>query len=163
MDLLDMELIKALEVDARRSSIELAEVFRTSSATIRRRINRLIENNALRIFAVTNPEKIGLPVSAIIGLKIANDRINSVMQTLLDRPEASWVEITTGHLNIMCCFRFSDNGDLARFIKEEVPKLEGVLSVETFVCLESLVRNASISRILNTAENQGKRGVLKSG
>ena len=62
MDLINHELIKILAKDAKQSSKVLAKQLKTTASTVRFRIRKLIKNKAIKIVAVVDPDKIGLPL-----------------------------------------------------------------------------------------------------
>lgn len=87
IDGLDERLIHLLENDARQSSEVLAAQLNTSPATIRRRVRKLIQSEVLRIVAVVDSSKVGLPLTAVIALDVAHEKLDSVTQMLVSRPE----------------------------------------------------------------------------
>lgn len=147
MDLLDLELTKLLEIDARRSNTELAKQLHTSTATVRRRVKRLIESDTIRVVALANPEKTGFPLEALICLKTTNSQVDSIVRSLFEKPEVVWVASTVGRFDVICSARFGDNSGLAQFLKVDLPKLEGITMTETFIFLEVLVGN--VGRLRN--------------
>ena len=135
IDSLDERLIKLLQEDAGQSSDVLAEQLKVSAATIRRRIRRLINSNIIRIGAVVDPGKVGLPLAAVIAIDVAHDKLDSAIQKLTHRPEVIWVSTTTGRFDIIALARFSSTDGLSKFVQNEMAKIEGVKDSETFVCL----------------------------
>jgi Lrp/AsnC family transcriptional regulator for asnA, asnC and gidA len=71
MDLLDTQIIELLMKDANVSSTSLAKQLNVSSSTVRRRMKDLLEQKIIRITAVPNLEKFGLPVVAFISLEVS--------------------------------------------------------------------------------------------
>ena len=132
---LDERLIKLLKDNARQSSEVLATQLNVSAATIRRRIRRLIKDGVMRIGAIVDPAKIGLPLAAVIALDVTHDSLDSVMQTLAELPEVKWVSTTTGRFDVIVMVRFPDTDELFRFMQTKVAKMEGVRDSEAFVCL----------------------------
>lgn len=135
VDSLDVRLIKLLQEDAGKSSDVLAKQLKVSAATIRRRIRRLLKSNVIRIGAVVDPGKVGLPLAAVIAIDVAHDKLDSAIQKLTNRPEVIWVSTTTGRFDIILLARFSSTDGLSKFVQSEMAKIEGVRDSETFVCL----------------------------
>ncbi len=135
VDRLGKQLIGLLEEDARQSSEALAKKLGVSSATIRRRLSRLIQSGVIRIVALSDPRKVGLPLAAIIAFDVAHDKLDDVMQQLTARPEVVWASTTTGRYDIIVSMHFPSTDELYDFMQREVPKLEGIKDSETFVCL----------------------------
>ncbi len=138
MDLLDKKLIEIMEQDAWQGSTILAKQLSTSSSTIRRRIANLIKNNVMRIVAVVDHNKIGLPLIAVIALHTIPEKLDSVAHSLFNRPEVTWISTTTGRFDIIFVARFSSTDELSNFIQNELSTLEGLKDSETFVCLRVL-------------------------
>ena len=135
LDSLDAQLIELLEEDAQQSSETLGKRLKVSSATVRRRTKRLIQNRVMRIIAVTDPSKVGYPLSVVIAFDVAHDRLDTMTKLLSKRPEVRWVATTTGRFDLIIIARFSSTEELANFAQKELPKIEGIKDCETFVCL----------------------------
>ena len=135
LDSLDEQLIELLKEDAQRSSETLGKQLKVSSATVRRRTKKLIQNGMLRIMAVTDPIKVGLPLAVVIAFDVVHEKLNSITTLLANRPEVRWASTTTGRFDLIIIARFSSTEELANFTQKELPKIEGIRNSETFVCL----------------------------
>jgi len=136
IDSTDEQLIKLLQEDAQQSSRVLAKKLDISPVTVRRRINKLVRNKVFRIGAIVDPRKIGIPLSIVIGLDVAPDRLPSVLHELVKRPEITWVASTTGRFDIVALARFPSTEDLSKFMQNEISQIEGVKDTEVSVCLQ---------------------------
>ena len=134
-DSLDGRLIKLLQKDAGQSSEVLAKQLKVSAATVRRRIRQLIKNKVIRIAAIADPGKVGLPLAVIIAVDVFHDKLDSVMQTLANQPEILWTSTTTGRFDIIALTRFPSTDELSTFLQNEMPRIEGIRDTETFICL----------------------------
>ena len=135
LDLLDKKLIKLMQDDAQQSSEVLAKQLEVSPATIRRRVRRLIKSSVMRIAAVVDPAKVGLPLAALIALDVAPDKLDPAMQMLSNLQDVRWVSLTTGRFDVIALVRFPSTEELSSFVQNEIAKIEGVRNSETFVCL----------------------------
>lgn len=90
MDEVDKQLVQAVEQNARQSSGAIAKHLNVSSATVRRRLKRLIDANELHFVAHADPVKSGFPVSALAGLNIDHDLHGEVRDVVCKLPEVSW-------------------------------------------------------------------------
>ncbi len=135
IDSIDKPLIQLLGGDALQSSEVLAKQLNVSAATVRRRIRRLIKDGTLRIVAVVDPNKVGLPLAALLALDVPHEQLDMVTDALAKHPDVKWVSTTTGRFNIMAMVRSSSTDDLATFMQKELPRLEGVRNSETLICL----------------------------
>ncbi len=134
VDELNQKIAKLLMKDARQSSQEIADQLQVSSATVRRRVNRLIESGALRIAALPDPVKLGYPLMAIVAFKAEHDKLEKIQEVLKNKREILWFTITTGRYDLLSMGCFTSNDDLSNFLKEAAA-CEGIKDSETFVCL----------------------------
>ncbi len=74
----DEKIFQLLGQDAWQSSEALAKQIGISSATVRRRIKKLVKNGTLRVAAFVDPVKVGEPLGAVIALGAAPDKIDYV-------------------------------------------------------------------------------------
>ncbi len=63
LDPVDCQMIQLLQKDGRISNTEIAKNIGISEATVRTRLNRLIEQEYIQIVAVGNPIKLGFDYS----------------------------------------------------------------------------------------------------
>jgi DNA-binding Lrp family transcriptional regulator len=73
---IDKPLMCLLGEDASRSSDSLAREIGVSAVTVRRRIRKLSNEGTLRIVAVVDPQKVGLPVGALLSLEVPQDKLD---------------------------------------------------------------------------------------
>ena len=139
MDEVDERLIEMLTYNAQQRSEEMANKLNISASSVRRRVNRLISKNIIRIVAVPIPGEIGLPLRAVIAFDVMHDKLNSVLEILGKRPEVRWLSATSGRYDIIAIVWFPSTDQLFNFIESEVGKIEGVKNVETFICLQKVV------------------------
>ncbi len=135
-DSIDIQIAQLLAKDARQSSEEIAKQLKISSATVRRRLRKLISSNLMRIVAVVDPGKFGLSVAAIIALDVVPDKLESTIEELANRQGVRFISTTTGRYDIIILTRFNSIEHLSGFIKKELGHLEGLRGSETFLCLD---------------------------
>jgi Lrp/AsnC family transcriptional regulator for asnA, asnC and gidA len=136
IDLLDSQLIDLLMQNANASSADLARQLNVSSSTVRRRIKSLLKQGIIRITAVPNLEKVGLPVVAFISLEVSHEKIKSVLEALSQYPQAAWVGATSGRFNVRTVWWVSSTEELFRLLESEIGKIEGIIRSETSICLQ---------------------------
>ncbi len=136
IDSVDEQIARLLGQDARQNSETLAKQLNLSSATVRRRLRKLIRSDLLRIIGVVDPANFGFPVMAVITLDVVHNKVKLAMEEISKRPEVRFVSTITGRYDIIVIARFRSNDCLSQFVTEELAKLEGVKDSETFVCLE---------------------------
>lgn len=135
IDHIDERIVHLLEKNARQSSHALARQLNVSSATVRRRVKRLIDSKVLRVVAYKDPVRGGLPVAAVIGLNIDHERLDATMKEIISYPEVVKAFTTTGRFDAFALVRFSSNENFSSFLRKDITKIEGIKDSETFVCL----------------------------
>ena len=70
MDELDRKIIGILQLDGRASNAKIARQLGVSEGTIRRRLKRLIEDEAIQVVALPEPSKLGYNTEAIVGIQV---------------------------------------------------------------------------------------------
>lgn len=136
IDQLDERLIQLLQEDARRSSDVLAKKLDVSPATIRRRVRVLIRLGVIKIAAIPDPAKIGLALAAVVAVRVAHNRLDSVLNALTASKEVDWVCTTTGRFDIMAMGHFHSTDELSKFVQNTLPGIHGIEDTETFICLD---------------------------
>lgn len=131
---LDKKLVELLGIDARQSNASLARKLNVSTATIRRRLNKLTKSGVLRISALVDPAEFGLPLVAMISLDVTQNKMKTTLQKLVKQPEVRWISSTTGRFDIIALARFPNTDQLFEFLNNNVANLEGVKDCETSLC-----------------------------
>ena len=135
-DSIDEQLVRLLGRDATQSNEELAKQLNISSATVRRRIKKLIQNGILRIVGIVNPGDFGLPQASVIAIAVTPDKLESTIEELNKRPEIRWVTTSTGRYDIIAGARFSSMDSLSDFKLKALSKMDGIKKIEMFIALK---------------------------
>ena len=125
---LDARLIRALQVDARRSLRSLAEELAVSPSTVGHRLTDLIERGVIRGFkADLDYAKLGLGLVAVTKIKARGEALPGIVDSLRDDPRLTHVYEITGEFDILAIGRFRDEGEMNREIKRmlSLPGIEG--------------------------------------
>ena len=135
-DSIDEQIVRLLGQDARQNSETLAKRLNLSSATIRRRLRKLLRNDSLHIIGAVDPARFGLPLVVVITLDVSNGKLESALELLANRPEVEWISSTTGRFDIIALGRFPSHKSLSEFLTNQLIRIEGVRDSEMFVCLD---------------------------
>ncbi|MFT4029112.1 MAG: Lrp/AsnC family transcriptional regulator [Protaetiibacter sp.] len=141
LDAIDRKLISALQTDARVSNVELAKLVDLTEGAVRRRIDNLLKSKTLRIIGVGDPKRLGLNTHAVIGMRVEPQRIESVLDELVRRPEFSYVYQTLGQFDVVGVAFFPSNAELGDFMTDVLPQVEGVRETQTFLILNTPKRS----------------------
>ena len=132
----DRQILALLQVDARRSNASLARELGVSEATVRRRINSLIDDSVVSVKAVPNSRKLGLNTSALIGIDVEPGKGELVTAALKAREEVIFLGTCAGRYDLMARVLVADLAELRGFLEDFVTKVGGVQKTETLILLD---------------------------
>ena len=127
LDDLDRAIIRALQEDGRRSNVDVARAVGVAESTVRKRLDRLLNERVIRIFAWPKMEAVGLPIHATISLQVELAHVDQVANQLASLPQATSVTYTTGEYAIVVDAVFADNDELLHFLSTDIAALPGVV------------------------------------
>lgn len=133
LDDLDRALLAALEDDGRRPYRDIGRDLDVPEATVRSRVNRLLESGLIRISAVGDPLALGVEVAAITLLRLRPGSVQASAEVLTAYPNVRFVGASFGAADLIIQTLHHDIDELHRFVTEALPNaLEGLVSTETF-------------------------------
>ena len=136
IDATNLAVIKQLR-DGRKSFKAIAEVLSVSENTIRARVSKLAEEGVLEISGLVDPESLPGHGAVIVGVKLQSmDLIKKGEEFSKLRGVVS-VSGVTGRFDLILLVLLKEGFGLLEFYTEEVAKIKGVQSVETFVIYKS--------------------------
>lgn len=138
LDDLDIQIVQILHKDGRMAFTEIAKRVGVSEATIRNRVQRLLESSAIKIQAYLNPDKLGFRQIALIDVKLT-DLVTAqrVAQELVTVDSISYVAFVTGDYDLFLEVTYDSNETLLNFLAELRAKPE-VLDTRTTTVLKLL-------------------------
>ena len=134
-DATDNKLVKLLEQNAWQRSEALAKALHISSATVRRRLRRLIQKGVIRAVAIVDSGTVAPPLTAVIALDLAHQDLNNATKALTGLSEIIWCALTTGQFDLIFLAQFPSMKELNDFLLVKLPAVEGIKNSETFVCI----------------------------
>ncbi len=140
LDQLDYDILQALHKDARMAASKIARITGANERTIRKRIDRLVEQDIIRLSAILNPLAFGYVTAADIFLEVDPEREQEVIQILMDMPEVTYVAYGQGSNDVSIEARFKDNDALREFIRHTLAGISGV-SVTRYALVPRILRN----------------------
>jgi Lrp/AsnC family transcriptional regulator for asnA, asnC and gidA len=131
LDEIDHQLIGLLQRDGRASYAELAPAVGLSAPAVRQRVQRLIEGGVVQIVAVTDPLALGLPVMALVGIRVSGDAL-AVADSLGAIERVIYVVVTGGAYDLFAEVVCTDMTELFSIINSQIRPMPDVAEVETF-------------------------------
>jgi Lrp/AsnC family transcriptional regulator for asnA, asnC and gidA len=136
IDELNISIIRHLQ-DGRKSYKSIAEDLGVSENTVRSRVGKLEKEGVLNIAGVVDPEAIPLHRVVMVGVKLNTmDLVKKGEEFSRIRGVVS-VSVVTGRFDLILIVLLKEEFGLLEFYTQEVSKLDGVQSVETFVVYKS--------------------------
>jgi DNA-binding Lrp family transcriptional regulator len=140
LDTLDYQIILALHENARMPASEIARLTGANERTVRKRIERLVAQEIIRLTAIINPLAFGYVTAADIFLEVDPDQEETVLRTLMAMPEVTYVAFGQGSFEVSIEARFKDNDLLREFIRHRLAALPGV-TVTRYTLVPRILRN----------------------
>jgi len=131
LDSTDLAILRLLEADGRTPTAQIARALGISEPTIRKRMDRLFEEDIIKVVAVFNPRKTGYATDVLIMVRVAPGHLQAVGQALAALEHVVYLGYTTGRHDIVVEALFADDEALFQFLEEELPTMEGVVGTET--------------------------------
>lgn len=127
-DPLDVKLLQALEVDGRAPFSKIAAVLGVSDQTIARRYRRLVADRGLRVVAVRDHERLGQD-QWMLRLRCAPDGAEAIAAALARRPDTSWIGLTSGGTEVVCCTRPRTQSDQDELLLGKLPRTPHIVDI----------------------------------
>jgi len=137
MDDLDQRLLGLLRTNARLPVASLAESLKVSRATVRARLDRLIEQGVVQGFTVTLKSAASANMMrAIVMIAIEGPGADRIVRRLIGFPELRHLYTTNGRWDIVAEL---ETGSLEAFdeILRQIRNVEGISSTETSLLLSA--------------------------
>ena len=138
MDATDRRIVELLTVNGRLSYAELARQVGLSGPAVHERVGKLEANGVIRSYrADVDPEAVGLPVTAFIGIVQAPDsEIDDVVAALSEHPEIESCYFLAGGESFLVQARVATIAALEELIVR-VNRITGVASTRTTIALST--------------------------
>jgi Lrp/AsnC family transcriptional regulator for asnA, asnC and gidA len=135
LDDVSKAIIEQLQQDGRRAYAAIGKVVGLSEAAVRQRVQRLLEQGAMQIVAVTDPLELGFHRQAMVGIK-AEGELGSIADELAAMDEIDYVVITAGSFDLLVEVVCESDDHLLEILSNRIRAIPGVKGTETFVYLK---------------------------
>jgi Lrp/AsnC family transcriptional regulator, regulator for asnA, asnC and gidA len=135
LDDLSKAIIEQLQQDGRRAYAAIGKVVGLSEAAVRQRVQRLLDQGAMQIVAVTDPLELGFHRQAMVGIK-AEGQLDAIADELADMEEIDYVVITAGSFDLLAEVVCESDEHLLEVLSHRIRSIPGVKVTETFVYLK---------------------------
>lgn len=135
LDFLDREILKKLNADARLSFSLLAKELKVSNSLVHQRVRKLQESGLLVGYKVRlDAKKLGYDSITYTGIVTKEARYAySVAEEFKNIPEVVECHWVSGKYALFIKIVAKDNEDLRRILYEQIHRIEGVGSTDSFI------------------------------
>jgi Lrp/AsnC family transcriptional regulator for asnA, asnC and gidA len=138
LDPVDREIVRALQEDGRMSNVEIARRVGISEATVRKRLDRLTTDSVIRITAVPDAAKVGLPTITFLALDVDLSQLDHVANQLARLPEVRAIHYTSGDSDLIMEAWFPSSDDLLHFLTRQIGSIPGIRRTATLHVLRTI-------------------------
>ncbi len=128
-------IIEQLQEDGRRPYASIGRAVGLSEAAVRQRVQKLVDAGVMQIVAVTDPEHLGFPRQAMVGVRAGGD-LETVADRLAAVEEVDYAVITAGSFDLLVEVICRDDDHLLEIL-QHLRTIEGVAATEAFVYLKT--------------------------
>lgn len=136
MDDIDMKIITHLW-DGRTPFRKISKEVGVTTNTVRTRVNRLIKDGILQIIGLVDPFAIPGHSSAFVGFKLEAKKVQEATEQIRKLKGAVVVAGVSGRFNVIASFMFNDKYTYRDFLFQELVKVEGLITIETFFVVDA--------------------------
>jgi DNA-binding Lrp family transcriptional regulator len=128
----DLDIIQALQRDARASNRSIAAALAVSEGTVRARLRRMETSHLIRIRAISDLTAFGMDCGAIVGVRVTNGRIAEVADGLLKMDGIAVIIRSLGDFDFLLVILTTSREVLLDMVLRQIQGLDGVDSTEVF-------------------------------
>ncbi|MEU1689055.1 Lrp/AsnC family transcriptional regulator [Micromonospora sp. NPDC005707] len=137
LDALDRRLLAALQLDGRAPWGLIARVVGASESTVQRRFTALRNRGAARVIGVVDVLRCGLGVPVLVRVSCRPGTAGEVVTRLAARPEARFVAMVSGSVDVVAEFVVRTHRDLAQVLVHDLPGADLVTDTETLTVMRT--------------------------
>lgn len=135
-DDINLAIINHLK-DGRKPFKKIADILGLAEGTVRARVKKLKDEGILDITALVNPESLPSQSVSIVGVCLTDMNLVKKAEQFSTLRGVISACVVTGRFDLIITVLLSKDFPLVYFYTEEMSKLQGIRSVETFVVYKS--------------------------
>ncbi len=154
LDPVERQIVTILQEDGRTTTADMARSIGVAEPTIRRKLNRLLDEQIVKLRAISDPVRLGFSAPAFIGLDVERAQIEAVAEKLCSYPMVEDVVILSGPYDILVRAAFESSSQLYDFVLKELSKVEGIRDTHSFLIMRNL-KHADLRAVPNGSDEDG--------
>ena len=137
MDALDRSIVALLQEDGRMRYTEIAKALDVTEGTVRNRVAKLLEDQAIQIIGVLDPHRMGYNAPAVIGISIQPRLLEEAAAEIASMSEVSYLIMVAGEYDLIVEVFCRDREHLTAFLKDQLLQVAGVQRAQTSFILHT--------------------------
>ncbi len=139
LDPQDKRLAAIYSEDGLISVTQTAERIGVTAPTVRSRLRSLLGKGAMRVAGLVDPFKVRGITLAMVCLSLqSHEELDAKLEQISQLDNVTWAAVVTGRYDIVVEVALSDEvSDLYRFLHEDLSKVGGVSSSESFIVMKA--------------------------
>ncbi len=137
MDKIDLAIIKHLQSDGRKPFTDIAKAVGVSEGTVRNRVSNLLDEKAIQIVGMIDPNQLGYDAPAMIGVNVQPSMLEQVADTAAQFQEVSYLIMVSGEFDLFIEVLCRDRSHLVNFLNEKLMRIPGITRTQTFLTLKT--------------------------
>ena len=148
IDKTDIDILKILSLDGRKSLRNIGEELKKSPVTIKKHIDELEEKGIIKDYsAKINYEKLGYDIIALIELTISKGKMLEVEKEIAQNPNVFGVYDVTGEYDAILLARFKKREALSELVKV-INSNEYVVRTNTHLILNVIKEGTNFAELI---------------
>lgn len=148
LDRIDLNILRALQVNGRLTNAELAEMVNVSAATCHRRTQRLFDEGIIEsVSAQINPDAVGLGAVVMVGVVLDRstpESFEAFERAVIKLKQVLDCNLVAGDFDYLLKIRVRDMNDFNKLHGKELIALPGVRQTRTFFVMKDVKENAPL-------------------
>ena len=137
MDKTDLKILSELSNDSSISIPKLSEKINVNTSVVYSRIKRLVKSKLIKKFTIdVNDKELGYAVKSLTGINMDSKQRDDVIEELFKINGVREISEVTGRFDILVCMFAKNLPEMHRLISEEIGKIQGRVSSESFIELQ---------------------------
>lgn len=133
LDDIDLQILDALQEDARTPFVQLARNLGISDTTVRDRVQRLVRRFGVRFVVDIDPKELGM-LYFYLGVRVQGPAMTRAVDRMGELSEVIFLGRTLGGYDLIAEMVCRDNADMVRML-DEIRSIPGVTQVDAFTVL----------------------------
>jgi Lrp/AsnC family transcriptional regulator for asnA, asnC and gidA len=129
-DEIDEQIMQLLCDDGRLSNREVARRLDISEGTVRQRLKKLEDANAIQMGLVMDPVRLGIGFAAQVMLSVEPASLEPTLDALSKLPDVHYVASITGQFNILVSMTAVDIAAFRQLVDAQIQSIKGVHRIE---------------------------------